>query len=597
MQNQDTSPSKRPLSPSYLTPLTSISPQKKTRQEIIEKEVFETNGTEKVEAWNAIANTAFYNISSVEAITLYPQSFTRYSNNCYINTTLIILCFTPFFFELVNGEFSKLVSREGVVGARNKMPLVSKLLELLNEFKCEKSTKKSEDGKRLLYPSSVGTVTERIPAYIQDDVIYWKDQVVERTIPCGVVNNNSFLDYIQKALHPFSRHEQNDTEEFSSQLLNKLHEEFTGTCRIDSLLSSPITQLFCGIFENEHSCKCGKRVKFENFLSLRLSLPPSEKKEIYLQDCILNSGHRDTCSGCEQPISSLLFVHRTPNILVLLLERFEGKLNKEKGIWESSKREDFVSFEHTMTLNPSLFSSNSPDKNEEYELFAVANHFAQESQDGGHYTAHIKFKGEWFHVDDNKEPAKVCSSSKLDVEGTVVTKHAYILFYKRKELDQVAKVNDLQNSPHRNCTPSQDVTLNRYTNWKEGEIETRSPTVPVYSPLQRPFADLAVRSPPFSEMDPGFLEQTLHVKSSQVLPILSEDLSHISGENKTSQEEIRKQYSLTSLSNPKGPIFEGSQSSEDPNQHSDKNPPSQSSTQNHQSKEACGRVCFLFSFR
>ena len=60
-----------------------------------------------------------------------------------------------------------------------------------------------------------------------------------------------------------------------------------------------------------------------------------------------------------------------------------------------------------------------------YDLFAVVNHFG--SMQGGHYTAVVKAKGNWFEYNDS-------SVTKVS-ESKVRSASAYILFYKRKDLD------------------------------------------------------------------------------------------------------------------------------------------------------------------
>lgn len=65
-----------------------------------------------------------------------------------------------------------------------------------------------------------------------------------------------------------------------------------------------------------------------------------------------------------------------------------------------------------------------------YDLYGVVNHFG--TMGGGHYTATVKNERthEWLYYDD--------SSVKPYAECDVVTRSAYILFYKRKDLSQMA---------------------------------------------------------------------------------------------------------------------------------------------------------------
>jgi ubiquitin C-terminal hydrolase len=57
-----------------------------------------------------------------------------------------------------------------------------------------------------------------------------------------------------------------------------------------------------------------------------------------------------------------------------------------------------------------------------YELISVSNHYGGLS--GGHYTAYAKVNGKWYDFDDS-------STNEIN-EDSVITKSAYLLFFKRK---------------------------------------------------------------------------------------------------------------------------------------------------------------------
>lgn len=60
-----------------------------------------------------------------------------------------------------------------------------------------------------------------------------------------------------------------------------------------------------------------------------------------------------------------------------------------------------------------------------YDLYGIVNHYG--SMGGGHYKANIKSaSNEWLEYDDNKV--------RVIAEGEVRTPAAYILFYKRRDL-------------------------------------------------------------------------------------------------------------------------------------------------------------------
>lgn len=77
-----------------------------------------------------------------------------------------------------------------------------------------------------------------------------------------------------------------------------------------------------------------------------------------------------------------------------------------------------------------------------YDLYAVINHVGS-GMGSGHYTAIIKNEqnNNWYHYDD--------STCKDITESKVRTKHAYILFYKRKDLGTL-KVADIYPETEKN---------------------------------------------------------------------------------------------------------------------------------------------------
>ena len=90
---------------------------------------------------------------------------------------------------------------------------------------------------------------------------------------------------------------------------------------------------------------------------------------------------------------------------------------------------------HNMVTYPLYdldLSSCVPFKDEstcyQYDLYGVVNHFG--TMGGGHYTATVKNQRtqEWLYYDD--------SSVKPYAECDVVSRSAYILFYRRKDLAQ-----------------------------------------------------------------------------------------------------------------------------------------------------------------
>ena len=120
------------------------------------------------------------------------------------------------------------------------------------------------------------------------------------------------------------------------------------------------------------------------------------------------------------------YIWDSPKILIILLKRFEytytgaTKLNNIINF-------PFEDFDITPYLHP-----NNVSKYKKYDLFAINNHtnFSNFGFNGisfGHYYSYCKnyTNGKWYNYDDDK--VTEISESKL------ITKHAYMLFYKARE--------------------------------------------------------------------------------------------------------------------------------------------------------------------
>jgi uncharacterized UBP type Zn finger protein len=129
-----------------------------------------------------------------------------------------------------------------------------------------------------------------------------------------------------------------------------------------------------------------------------------------------NAWYNEQTQQKETVMKRVLFWNFPP-ILVITLKRFGGPHGM-------TKRTDRVDFPLENLVLEKYVSGYHPSKYV-YDLFGVCNHMG--GMTGGHYTAFAKnFKGEWVYYDDN-----VCEIVPPDrVETTVVTPHAYCLFYR-----------------------------------------------------------------------------------------------------------------------------------------------------------------------
>ncbi|CAD8117954.1 unnamed protein product [Paramecium sonneborni] len=178
-------------------------------------------------------------------------------------------------------------------------------------------------------------------------------------------------------------------------------------------------------------------------VTLQECLQQSEQPEQLAQD---NAWYCKICKEHVQAFKSMQ-IYKASDILIFTLKRFKAS----SGFFKQ-KLETFVEFPvRGLNLTEFILNKNRPidyekeqlqkekieeelpeqiedDKKLIYDLFAVSNHFG--GMGGGHYTAYGKnhFNGKWYNFDD----AQV---NELD-EDQIVSKSAYVLFYKRRQKDE-----------------------------------------------------------------------------------------------------------------------------------------------------------------
>ena len=185
-------------------------------------------------------------------------------------------------------------------------------------------------------------------------------------------------------------------------------------------------------------------------------------KSIKLKDCLdlygndidLKDDDMWYCSKCtkHQISKQKLQIYKSPLYLIIQIKRFNVKKNMGYGsTFTGEKNETFVSYPvNDFNLSEYIVG---PEKNSniKYDLYGIVQHFG--SLNGGHYTAICKKDDTWITFND----------SKLDNIKDPVTKNAYILFYKRKNLD----VNDIKEE-------KKDEKEIKEKNLNEGEKHSKS---------------------------------------------------------------------------------------------------------------------------
>ena len=155
--------------------------------------------------------------------------------------------------------------------------------------------------------------------------------------------------------------------------------------------------------------------------------------DLYGEDINLTDEDMWYCSQCQkhQISKQKLQIYKSPIYLIVQIKRFN--INKKYGcetIFNGEKNNTFVSYP-IKDFNLSEYIVGPEKNNIKYDLYGVIQHFG--SLNGGHYTAICKNDNNWVIYND----------SKLDFIDNPVTNNAYILFYKRKDLEEnISKINN-----------------------------------------------------------------------------------------------------------------------------------------------------------
>ncbi|MCQ2818253.1 MAG: hypothetical protein MJ252_13380 [archaeon] len=146
-------------------------------------------------------------------------------------------------------------------------------------------------------------------------------------------------------------------------------------------------------------------------------------ENITIYDCLKNFSKEEIldnendwlCSTCNsfQKCVKRIQINYFPKILIIQLKRFKNEGNVKIENFVDIPINDFI-------LNNDIFL-------EHFELVGIINHFG--STDFGHYIAICKnyYDKKWYKYDD-------AYVYEID-EKKIITKHAYILFYKNKDFD------------------------------------------------------------------------------------------------------------------------------------------------------------------
>ncbi|XP_060622483.2 ubiquitin carboxyl-terminal hydrolase 19 isoform X2 [Anolis sagrei] len=177
------------------------------------------------------------------------------------------------------------------------------------------------------------------------------------------------------------------------------------------------------------------------------------------------------CPKCKQhrEASKQLMLWRLPNVLIIQLKRFSFR----SFIWRD-KINDMVDFP-VRSLDLSKFCIGQKDEQQlpMYDLYAVINHYG--GMIGGHYTAYARLPSDknsqrsdvgWRLFDDS-------TVTTVD-ESQVVTRYAYVLFYRRRNspVERPPRGPPHPSDPRADLAPSAEAAANQASLlWQELEAE------------------------------------------------------------------------------------------------------------------------------
>ncbi|KAH7671778.1 Ubiquitinyl hydrolase 1 protein [Dioscorea alata] len=225
---------------------------------------------------------------------------------------------------------------------------------------------------------------------------------------------------------------QEDAHEFMRIVIEEMQsvclDEFGGEKALDlsSQGTTLIQHIFGGYLQTQVTCtKCNTiSNNYANIFDLEVQIQGVESLEECLDQftCIewLDGENMYECTRCNHYVKASIqySVHQAPNILTIILQRFQAGTFK--------KLNNTVTFPEDLDLTP--FMSGERDGTDLYTLYAVVVHLGN-STAGGHYICFTKdYSGHWYKIDD-------AMVEMVDVQQVLAQK-AYMLLYSRKNVRQ-----------------------------------------------------------------------------------------------------------------------------------------------------------------
>ena len=140
---------------------------------------------------------------------------------------------------------------------------------------------------------------------------------------------------------------------------------------------------------------------------------------------ILQENEKWYCPKCKENEQSTkkIQIHKSPNYLLIHLKRFKNEIdNNDTLSFKGGKNEVLINFP-IKSFDISEFIDEPKNKKEIYDLYGIIQHYG--NLNSGHYKAICKNNDKWILYDDDQ----------YEEITNLVNENAYILFYKRKNLE------------------------------------------------------------------------------------------------------------------------------------------------------------------
>lgn len=270
---------------------------------------------------------------------------------------------------------------------------------------------------------------------------------------------NTFRRNLAKKNFIWGEHQQQDSQEFLTFLLNTVEEEIKDKVKympgrklenkkvnIENLMAikkwndftkneySIIKELFTG--QNQSILECNnckyKSSQFEIFLNLQLNIPDDAVDiynclDYYIRKEQMDKDNSVWCDFCFQKTRAHKsnYIWKTPKVLIINFKRF--KYNDYGMI--TSKNTKFIKYPIEELDISKYINPNSPHIDKcKYNLFGVNIHYSMggmHSINFGHYTSCVKnrYDNKWYNFDDN-------SVNEVGI-NQIINNNSYLLFYLR----------------------------------------------------------------------------------------------------------------------------------------------------------------------